>query len=284
MFLFLYGCGKESKFQNKQLFIANSLTSEEMDSLAQTVTWSQLQKDNLFQSKSYIKKEVANKEISLYNLRNSVEFNFGILKLSRIMVSKNYKFKILYLSYLYRMPSLEYCLAISNQGDRYFLSGYDKNEFRYLLKDRIKKVGSKDEALKTANLYLNTIEGIGKSEIVDTNNINSFLKQSGKYKYYKHIKPIKIKYSNRKYFIAAPVFSKTMEGIGKTLGYIALGVSATKLADHPSWTNATEFGFNLGLTFLDTGNPYVLGASIGFGVISATGLDDKVLNQLYNEK
>jgi len=75
-----------------------------------------------------------------------------------------------------------------------------------------------------------------------------------------------------------------MEGIGKTLGFIGLGVSAAKLAEHPSWANATELGFNLGLSFWDTANPYVLGASIGFGVMSATGLDDKVLNQLYNEK
>lgn len=75
-----------------------------------------------------------------------------------------------------------------------------------------------------------------------------------------------------------------MEGIGKSLGYASAILSAIKLANHPSWTNATELGFNLGLSFFDTANPYVLGPSIGFGVMSATGLDDKVLNQLYNEK
>ena len=84
--------------------------------------------------------------------------------------------------------------------------------------------------------------------------------------------------------VAAPVFSKTMKGIGKTLGFIAIGVSASKLADHPSWTNATEFGINVGLSVLDTADPYVLGASIGLGLMSATEIDDKVLNKLYNEK
>ncbi len=83
--------------------------------------------------------------------------------------------------------------------------------------------------------------------------------------------------------VAAPVFSKTMKGIGKTLGNTATLLSAVKLANHSSWTNATELGINVGLSILDTADPYVLGASISIGVMSATGLDDKVLNQLYND-
>ena len=84
--------------------------------------------------------------------------------------------------------------------------------------------------------------------------------------------------------VAAPVFSKTMKGIGKTLGYTNAGISFVKLMQHPSWTNGTELGINIGVSLLDFSNPYVLGASIGIGVMSATGLDDKVLNKIYDEK
>lgn len=152
------------------------LTPIEMKNISIKVTAIRMAYEQLLRTNDLLSRDsldILEKE-TLMNIYSSLDINaeraIGCVESPDSTPWTNFKVYICWRKFVFH--HFYYVVAIGYDGSLFFLQGFEANDFEKLIKAKLGKVQSKQDAERVAKLYLNTVWLSGQAiELVDSSNI-----------------------------------------------------------------------------------------------------------------